>query len=544
MERPSREAIEIIMSITGVSEVVAAQKLEENWGDLNDAINAHFAGDRNTITSIDAPHNVATNIDDHLNPFSHVDSGSLWDSGPDFTSSSPIVSHSGEVGEIPIEVRDGTEQSHHSVLAPNIDGFSGKSDAVRAGTGGTVITDGDVNIPIALSGDSSGRNGQKDDALHDSSNDTSRMPSSPGIDDFDYSNDIEEEMIRAAIEASRRDHGKGSLYLQRQYLLEDAELEEAVLLSLKTAEQEKAFRELGKKFGASELDTCKSTLPGDLEKMMSLNGRLEMGSSSIQHGTPNLEKQSLLRHRSRHVPSPSVDSTTEIGEVEWGGISSEEHEAIMLEAALVGGIPEGSGYRFPYLPHQHMHNSFDRTSGLHPQQTPGFSSPSLTAQHLVKEQQDDGYLASLQADREKELKAMEEAEAQCLEEQTIRGATLEEERLKEEASCRKLEEEQGIKRRLAAKEASLPQEPTSDNENQLTIQVQMPDGSRNGRRFLKSDKLQSIFDFIDVGGWVKPGSYRLVRPYTQHALSDGETTLTLNELGFTGEKEVIFLELV
>ncbi|KAI8546376.1 hypothetical protein RHMOL_Rhmol07G0112500 [Rhododendron molle] len=239
MERPSREAIETIMSITGVSEVVAAQKLEENWGDLNDAINAHFAGDRNTLTSIDAPRNVAMNIDDHLNPFSHVDSDlrrSLWDSGPDFTSSSPIVSHLGEVGEIPIEVSDGTEQSHHSVLTPSIDGFSGKSDAVCAGTGGTVITDGDVNIPIALSGDTSGQNGQKDDALHDGSNDTSRMPSSPGIDDFDYSNDIEEEMIRAAIEASRRDRGKGCLYLQRQYLLEDAELEEAVLLSLKVCD--------------------------------------------------------------------------------------------------------------------------------------------------------------------------------------------------------------------------------------------------------------------------------------------------------------------
>lgn len=50
----------------------------------------------------------------------------------------------------------------------------------------------------------------------------------------------------------------------------------------------------------------------------------------------------------------------------------------------------------------------------------------------------------MQADREKELKATEEAEAQRLEEQTIRGATLEEERLKEEASCRKLEEEQVV----------------------------------------------------------------------------------------------------
>lgn len=45
--------------------------------------------------------------------------------------------------------------------------------------------------------------------------------------------------------------------------------------------------------------------------------------------------------------------------------------------------------------------------------------------------QDDEYLASLQADREKELKAIEEAEARR-----------QEDRLKEEESQRKFEEEQ------------------------------------------------------------------------------------------------------
>lgn len=67
------------------------------------------------------------------------------------------------------------------------------------------------------------------------------------------------------------------------------------------------------------------------KKRTSRLSRLEMGSSSIQHGTPNLEKQSLLRHRSRHVPSPSVDSTTEIGEVEVSPPSSpKQHENILL----------------------------------------------------------------------------------------------------------------------------------------------------------------------------------------------------------------------
>lgn len=45
-------------------------------------------------------------------------------------------------------------------------------------------------------------------------------------------------------------------------------------------------------------------------------------------------------------------------------------------------------------------------------------------------------------------------------------------------------------RQLAAKEASLPQEPTPDDVNAVTLLVRMPDGSRRGRRFLKSDKLQ------------------------------------------------------
>lgn len=56
--------------------------------------------------------------------------------------------------------------------------------------------------------------------------------------------------------------------------------------------------------------------------------------------------------------------------------------------------------------------------------------------------QDDEYLASLQADREKEMKAREEDEIRRKEEQAAREAALEEERLKEEELRRKLEEKQ------------------------------------------------------------------------------------------------------
>lgn len=56
--------------------------------------------------------------------------------------------------------------------------------------------------------------------------------------------------------------------------------------------------------------------------------------------------------------------------------------------------------------------------------------------------QDDEFLASLQADRVKELKAREEAETRRLQELAAREAALEEERKKEKESLMKLAKEQ------------------------------------------------------------------------------------------------------
>jgi hypothetical protein len=47
-----------------------------------------------------------------------------------------------------------------------------------------------------------------------------------------------------------------------------------------------------------------------------------------------------------------------------------------------------------------------------------------------------------------------------------------------------------LERQLAVKRASLPPEPAGDDENAVKLVVRMPDSSRRGRRFLKSDKLQ------------------------------------------------------
>lgn len=65
-------------------------------------------------------------------------------------------------------------------------------------------------------------------------------PSAPGINNIpDYSNDVEEEIIRAAIEASKQDtqsgytHQSEPMPQQSQPVIEDPELAQAVSLSLK-----------------------------------------------------------------------------------------------------------------------------------------------------------------------------------------------------------------------------------------------------------------------------------------------------------------------
>ncbi|XP_024449390.1 plant UBX domain-containing protein 8 isoform X2 [Populus trichocarpa] len=575
MARPNQEAIDTFISITGVAEDAAVLKLEEHGGDLNAAVNAHFSeGDRSAIRrpSIHAPQDDLMDIDGDpievappprrnpqpllsesvaMNRFPLLDprfQRGVLGTGSDFTNQAPFVSQPREVREIPIEVKDGSEASGHSGHAPIIEDVTGTEHAQGPDIQGTVIIEDDDNDDISTY--LNARATQRD-----SSRAGHLRPSAPEFDNLPYySNDIEEEMVRAAIEASKREVQEltetGPQQRQPQAALQEKALRE---------QRGKALREQEK---ASEVGS--DAVEAEKGGIALLNGRPEAGSSSIHDEAEDVEEQPLIRHRSRQTSSGSMESAREAGVVEasppsspgrsnigshplhnvdafsdeWGGISSEEHdEAVMLEAAMFGGIPEGTGYRLPYAPHHFMQNENN-----YPRPVPRPPSPSLQAQRIIREQQDDEYLASLAADREKEMKAIEEAEAHRLQEEVARKAALEEERRKEEESRRQLEEAQEFERLLAEKEASLPHEPASDDENAVTLLVRMPDGSRRGRRFLKSDNLQAFFDFIDIGRVVKPGTYRLVRPYPRRAFSDGESALTLNELGLASKQEALFLE--
>ncbi|CDY13274.1 BnaC09g23820D [Brassica napus] len=557
MASPNQEAIATFISITGASDAVAAQKLQEHRGDLNQAINAYFIeGDRNAVREapVNVPEDDAMDIDDDVippaaqsplsllnaagGPFSLLDSDfatSIFDRDPLMPRPPSFVSHPREVRQIPIEVKDSTGPSERSRDAPTIEDVTETAHVIGPAAQGTVIIDeeSDDDVPFAPTRRS-----------------RHAVPAPNNIQDY---SEVEEEMIRAAIEASKMEAEglNNPLPEERPSHMGDADdIAKAVTMSLKSAEEE-TLRNQGFKASTSEIGT--SAAQGS-ESTQALNGRLAAPSAPFEDDSDDVDDEPLYRHRPRRVASgtpappspdrsrsrsPEGDNPVDSGNrfpSEWGGISSEEHdEAVMLEAAMFGGIPETGYNHRPFLP---------------PQQwaPPRPPSPSLTAQRLIREQQDDEYLASLQADRDRELQSIRDAEARQLEEEAARKAFLEEEKKKEEEAQRKLEEEQArlskTTAQLKAKEASLPKEPQADEENAITLLVRMPDGTRHGRRFLRSDKLQSLFDFIDIARVVKPRTYRLVRPYPRHAFGDGESESTLNDLGLSSKQEALFLELI
>ncbi|EPS72030.1 hypothetical protein M569_02733, partial [Genlisea aurea] len=420
MERYDREAVDTFMSITGVSESIAVRKLEEHGGNLNEAVNAHFSdGDMHRLVffhpswiKLTTPYDFM-DIDDpvprptlpslpftqDVNPFSIFDSNirSLFGSSGRGTWT-PFVTHPREVREIPIEIKNGDAGSGQSGSAYRIEDVTELQEHGPEVHGPVIVDDGDDDRNIEhVAGRATGVSSRNPG------------PSAPtAVDVPDYSDDIEEEMIRAAIEASKQDVAMSNECLLQRVEdpvfhpklsgPEDAQLAHAVSLSLQTAEQEKAIREL----------------EGTVDEVGKLpNGRLDSGSTSFVDEAEDIDDVPLVRQGGRHLSrrSSSARSIEEADDDsppssprqpyndrpplqyrgssfpgdEWGGIiSSEEHdEAVMLEAAMFGGIPEARGFQ-----HAIQNGSgsligppYARREAPHP------PSPSLTAQRLLREQQ-------------------------------------------------------------------------------------------------------------------------------------------------------------
>ncbi|KAB2021757.1 hypothetical protein ES319_D07G161700v1 [Gossypium barbadense] len=504
MTTPPRDAIESFKSITGESESVALRKLEEYGGNLNAAVSAHFLELERSITNPVSSASSQNNFVDTNNQ-SGLGTGGivplisavrrfrpslLLDPNyrrnllnqigtPNFNhyTTSP---HMGEVTGVPVGFNSRNEHPLNSGVRPVITDSPGTPSYYGEGT----------------------------------YNNVSR-------DDHQHTNDIESEMMQAAIEASKRDFGqtymnerRGSFYgsssvgLQQQQ--EDEELARAISLSLKTADEEKAMR-----------------MPKDHYEQMgtydSNDKTTETTNNSSKIGNSSL-RQLPVTHESVHDTQNHLLSKDSLNSNEWVDISQKElDEAIMLETQLFSQISEGSSY---HPSHEQGGPGSSINPGLEAVSRPQPSS--LMDQRLLRQQQDEEYLISLLADKEKEMIALKKAESHSLKEESLR----------------KKHEGEEVNKVMSAKSTSLPPEPAIDDENAITILVRIPDGTRHGRRFRKSDKLQLLFDFIDVGEVVKPGTYRVVRPYPRRAFGAADCSLSFNQLGLTGKQEALFLEFI
>ncbi|XP_015696188.1 plant UBX domain-containing protein 8-like isoform X2 [Oryza brachyantha] len=467
MVRPTRDAIDTFVGITGADEAAAARKLEEHHGDLNEAVNAYFnEGDRASTRAnqnpIPAGHDDMMELDEpfgpsptfHMpsgNPFPVLDQGFLERAAAAVFGGGPQVTYPRGVR------RSGRGSIFEDVTGPE----SSHGPEIR----GTVLSDEDDHdyLPSA----------QDPHLRSNTSSANYSVPSAPPMVAIsDGNNDIEEEMVRAAIEASKRDadgltNGLSGERENASCGRDDDEIARAVSMSLQAAEQESVLRQEGVHVvdhsNLSDKEDVEGAT-GTVERQGPTSGKVGtsdqlVSEENFQEDIEHDEEQSLVRQRSRRVPPGNAESTEVLqranshpsslppGNIqnnrqfsgvfpseEWGGISSEEHdEAVMLEAAMFGGIPERAAYPFSLPSHR---NSRRYHSVTHP------PSPALTAQRLLREQQDDEYLASLRADREKELKAEQEAEVRRLEAAAEREAAIAKQKQEEEEKRRKqLEEE-------------------------------------------------------------------------------------------------------
>ncbi|GMJ01557.1 hypothetical protein like AT4G00752 [Hibiscus trionum] len=506
MSTPTRDAIESFKSITGESESVALRKLEEYGGNLNAAVSAHFLELERNITN---PIAAASSRYDSVDVNNQSGFGSrgivplisavrrfrpslLLDpnyrrnllnqiGAPNFNQQATSP-HMGEVTGVPVGFNSGNEHPLYSGVRPVITDSPGTPSYYGGGVYNNVSRDGHQQI-----------------------------------------DGVESEMMQAAVEASKKEfeqtymnerrgssYGSSSIeFQQRQFEQEDDELARAISLSLKTADEEKAIR-----MSKDHYEIMGTYDSNDRTKATTSNGS-KAGNSSV--------RQPPVTHEAVHDIHNHLWSRDSLNSNEWVGISQKElDEAIMLETQLFSQIAEGSS-RLPS--HEQGGPGRSINPGLqavsHPQ------SSSLMDQRLLRQQQDEEYLISLLADKEKETSALKKAENHSL---------------KEEESFRRKPEGEEVNKVMTTKMTSLPPEPARDDENAITILVRMPDGTRHGRRFCRSDKLQLLFDFIDVGKVAKPGTYRLVRPYPRRAFGAADCSLSLNQLGLTGKQEALFLE--
>ena len=91
---------------------------------------------------------------------------------------------------------------------------------------------------------------------------------------------------------------------------------------------------------------------------------------------------------------------------------------------------------------------------------------------------------------------------------------------------------------------SLPDEPAVGLGGVVEVVINMPDGRRVRRRFLKTHPLQAIFSFLVSYEYLDAGTFRLVAQYPRRLFENhAEGAPTLEAAGLTQKQEQLFVEM-
>jgi hypothetical protein len=153
--------------------------------------------------------------------------------------------------------------------------------------------------------------------------------------------------------------------------------------------------------------------------------------------------------------------------------------------------------------------------------------PMPSESELVRQEQDEQYERSLEADRRKAQQEEEERKKREAEEKQQKDEELFSQLTSaltvfnaEEAEKRKLEQRQ-----------QLPPEPNERESGVTQIQLRMPDGSKVTRRFRNSDKLQLVYDFaVTEPNLDTSVTYALATPFPSKVFTDSDMQQTLEQL--------------
>ncbi|WVZ16103.1 hypothetical protein V8G54_009085 [Vigna mungo] len=483
------DAVAAFQRITGAPEFVAVQKLEEYGGNLNEAINAHFLeGDRHILSG--QGQNLAAAPRYNNTGASNQDRGS------------------GSNGILPF-LNAARRFRPSLLLDPN---YRRELRDLYKGTGGTGYTNrlppltshpaevrevpAWINNPfephyqpgLSTTGEDLSSHGL---GIRGTDGYQNQYPLAQSNASHGPDTETEEAMLQAAIEASKMETRGGSSWERIDVVNNSSD--GGLPQTLVQQEDDDLARAIASSLETAEKEKSSREKEGKLgghflldqgKKSNSSRNQLELGTSSDQNVV-----QDVAQSVSSHLSNNSVGGHSQQNEDiflsnKWGGISAEEiNEALLVETALFGEISTHSVPSFPNL------------------------------QHRPKENMDP--------------------ETQCM--STSMSQFLIDSRL--------LKQQQELMKILDKKELRLSKEPLLSDEV-VTIVVRMPDGGRCERRFLKTDKLELLFDFIDVSGAQKPGTYRFVKSYPRRAYSINDCSSTFNEIGLNKSNEALFLELI